>query len=148
MRQSLAFAVAAAFAVATAHASNASASDAYPCGPIRLHPVYSQWIQTCPDWSPDGWIPVYDSPYTTSPIIDWIYAPGDDWYVWQCQTTSVHTLGGAKNNWWAGTRGDGRYTGGRGRSGWVPETYFRGGADFEPDAALRRQTSTGIWCFA
>jgi hypothetical protein len=112
-----------------------ASADAYPCGDtFGGDPAYSR--QYCPDWSPNNWIPVYSTPYETSQIIDWIYAPGADWYYYQCRR-GVHHLGRYWNSWWAATKGD-NY----GRTGWVPETFFRGGVNNERDARL----VVGVWC--
>lgn len=119
------------FASTVASAPEASAADAFPCGPPWFHPSSPEPVQTCPDWSPNNWIPVYASP-SSGTVVGHIYAPGNDWYVCQWRFAAwVHTLFGYQNDWWAYTLAD------NGGWGWVPETYFRGGANFEPDAGLR-----------
>jgi hypothetical protein len=113
-------------------AGPAHAADAYPCGASFYHPPANQTVQYCPDWSPDNYIPVYATAFPNSMIIGHIYAPGNDWYTCQLQTSGVHNLNGLLNNWWAYTRADNL------NWGWVPETYFRGGVNYEADAGLRR----------
>jgi hypothetical protein len=141
VRRFIAVAIAVTFGVAIARTADASAYDAYPCAQVQRHPTLPILIQYCPDWSPDGWIPLYDLPNTQSRIVDWIYAPGNDWYLYQCLTSSVYALGRYQNNWWAATKGDGRFLGGNGVTGWAPETYFRGGGNFERDRTLTVETS-------
>jgi hypothetical protein len=117
------------FAMIVVTPSAASAYDGSPCGGPWWHPTYGT-VQTCPDWSPDNWIPVYNGvgPYGAFPV-DAIYAPGDDWYICQFQGPTA-VVGSYENDWWAWTVGD------NGRSGWVPEVYFAGGGNYEPDANL------------
>ncbi|NUW39291.1 hypothetical protein [Nonomuraea rhodomycinica] len=105
-------------------------ADAYPCGPQFWKPGPNVYVQFCPDWAPDDSIPVHANRDQTSPIVGYIYAPGDDWY--QCGYTGTQqTAHGATNYWWALTTAD------NGRIGWVNQIYFRGGGDNEPDATLR-----------
>ncbi|GAA4724603.1 hypothetical protein [Phytohabitans rumicis] len=113
-----------------ANAAPAQAADAYPCGPQWWHSGQGLYVQTCPDWSPNNWIPVYEYNDANSRQVGQIYAPGDDWYVCDYPGASL-TRYGLTNNWWALTVAD------NGAAGWVNEIYFRGGGTNEPDATLR-----------
>jgi hypothetical protein len=111
----------------------ASAADGQPCGPVWVHPGLDVWVQTCPDWSPDNWIPVYQYAVYSAPVVGYIYAPGDDWYLCQFPGGTYAMLyrgQNLQNNWWASTMAD------NGAWGHVPEVFFRGGNNYEPDAAL------------
>lgn len=112
--------------------SEASADDGSPCGGAWDHPNLPYNVQTCPDWAPRGQlIPVYQSPSPNSPRVGWIDPSGDDWYSCQLQNQSTYTLNGHRNNWWALTKADNN------ADGWVSQTYFSGGNDFERDGNLR-----------
>src|SRR6266511_2892154 len=106
--------------------STAFATDNYPCSAPWRHPRLGIMVHTCPDWSPaiNNDIPVY---YGASPSLQgYIHAPWDDWYVCQMQGPTAQ-LQNYYNDWWAWTMAD------NGLWGWVSETYFRGGPNFEPD---------------
>jgi hypothetical protein len=122
-----------------ATATPAVAADGSPCGPQFRH--NNGWhVQNCPDWSPNNWIPVFADHRVGARQVGSIYAPGNDWYVCQGryagQTYGIF-YGGAnlQNDWWAYTMAD------NGQFGYVPEVYFQGGRNFEPDATL----STICW---
>jgi hypothetical protein len=109
----------------------AEATDNYPCGAQWFNPRVGLNVQTCPDWSPNGWIPVFDSNGLGRQIKSWIYAPGNDWYV--CEASGgVERIGNFWNSWWAWTMAD------DGQWGWVNEVNFQGGGNDEPDATLVR----------
>ena len=105
------------------------AGDAQPCGPAWMHPDGLD-VQNCPDWAPDGKIPVYlrSDPYTE--IVGYIDPAGDDWYYCQEQGAQF-VLGNASNSWWANTKAD------NGEWGMVPQVYFKGGGNHEPDGGLK-----------
>ena len=113
-----------------------AAYDAYPCLPAYYHSGVGRYVQTCPDWGPangpwgDRMIPVYGSNLTTQ--VGTIYAPGNDWYVCQLQMTHIDPFpyGGYYNDWWAYTKAD------NGQWGWVPEVFFSGGGNLDPDRKL------------
>ena len=52
-----------------------------------------------------------------------------NWFVGQAQR-STYRLDGTENRWWAYTLSDDRTW------GWVPEVFFAGGKDNDPDAGL------------
>jgi hypothetical protein len=122
----------------------AQATDNAPCGSRWFNANVGLDVQYCPDWSPDGWIPVWASkglaPQATvgsqtaagsEQIVGYIYAPGNDWY--HCEGRGEQrSIGSFWNTWWAWTMAD------NGRWGWVNEVYFQGGGNDEPDAALVR----------
>ena len=108
----------------------AAAADSAPCGPAWYHQGIGQYVQTCPDWSPNNSIPVHVQPDPNSRIVGYIYAPGDDWYI--CEVSAARQDAyGYHNVWWATTKAD------NGNWGWVSEVYFAGGGNDEPDAGLR-----------
>jgi hypothetical protein len=114
--------------------SVASAADNVPCGAPWWHSGHGITVQTCPDWAPNNWIPVYNGTQYGASVVGHIYAPGGDWYVCQLQgATANMSYGGVNyaNNWWAQSRAD------NGQWGWVPEIFFQGGNNYERDAALR-----------
>jgi hypothetical protein len=107
-------------------------------GPV---PHRGKMVSFCPDWAPDGKIPVYRQPFKGAPIVDYIDPAGDDWY--ECQRErpgAPYELQGFRNTWWAYTLGDGMNQSHRKREGWVSETYFRGGGPNQPAANLRECT--------
>ncbi len=118
-----------AIAAALAPVASAATSDTIPCGSSFRHA--GTWVQYCPDWSPDNWIPVYRGHSIGSGRVGSIYAPGNDWYVCQHRyPNDVYALGAYQNDVWAKTMAD------NGQWGWVSEVYFRGGRNYEVDAGL------------
>jgi hypothetical protein len=138
MRRSIAVAATLLALGALAASASPAAADGSPCGGQFWH-NHGWHVQYCPDWSPNNWIPVFADHRTSSPQVGSIYAPGDDWYICQGRYPSVYALsyGGSslQNDWWAYTMAD------NGQMGYVPEVYFQGGRNYEPDAAL----STVCW---
>jgi hypothetical protein len=51
----------------------AVARDAYPCGP-RFSLASVGYVQYCPDWSPNNWIPVHQYARVSAPVVGSIYA--------------------------------------------------------------------------
>ncbi|MFI5910675.1 hypothetical protein [Dactylosporangium sp. NPDC051541] len=84
-------------------------------------------------------IPVYRSPWSdTEPESNELYREAGEQY-FRCHTHGVgytfpaqYGWGTARHTWWALTQGDQR----PGVWGFVPEVYFLGGADNEPDPGL------------
>jgi hypothetical protein len=109
--------------------------DNEPCGK-KVTTKGNQEALICPDWSPDGTIPVFGDPDATSERIGSINAAGEDFYF--CQTKGGdHELQGFVNNWWALTDADGEAG-----IGWVPETYFKGGGPNVKDGVLQDCAAT------
>lgn len=110
-------------------ASPAFAHDNYPCGPANTV-KFGYHVQYCPLWTAP--VPVYSWRDPGSTRVGWLYSASNNWFV--CQTdiaaTTVH-YGPYYNKWWARTMADNL------RWGWVPEVYFKGGDNNEPDATLR-----------
>jgi hypothetical protein len=115
-----------------ASSPTARATDNVPCWSRWYNPRVGLDVQYCPDWSPNGWIPVFPSKdYYSQQPVGQIYAPGNDWY--HCEGPGItHSVGDLWNTWWAYTMAD------NGQWGWVNEVYFQGGANGEPDATLVR----------
>jgi hypothetical protein len=123
-----------------ASASPASAHDANPCGPvywIYFAPGYSSEVQVCPLWTAP--VPVYSAPSQSTSKVGWLYSASGNWFIcqeyWSGAPSTAH-YGPYYNNWWAFTQAD------NGQWGWVPEVFFKGGGNNEPDATLR----AGVWC--
>ncbi len=106
--------------------SPANAQDNQPCG--RL--VRNNTARICPDWAPNGRIPVFDHSGPGRTQIGHINAAGDDWYACQAEG-DTYVLGNARNNWWAYTMAD------NGEWGMVSQVYFLGGSNFERDGNLQ-----------
>jgi hypothetical protein len=105
-------------------------SDDEPCGK-KVTTEGGQEALVCPDWSPNGSIPVFRDPDAGSERIGSINAAGEDFYF--CQTKGErHELGEFVNEWWALTDADGDAG-----IGWVPETYFKGGGPNVKDGVLQ-----------
>ncbi|GAA5125306.1 hypothetical protein [Pseudonocardia adelaidensis] len=103
--------------------------DDEPCGQ-KVETTGGEAL-VCPDWSPNGSIEVFESRDPGSKVIGHIDPAGDDFYF--CQTRGkTHRLGEFVNDWWALTDADGAAG-----SGWVPETYFKGGGPNEKDRVLQ-----------
>lgn len=81
-----------------------------------------------------GNVPVYANHKSGSWVIGHLSQGGSaNWFFGnQCQDETMR-LGALANNWWASTKAD------NGELGWVPEIYFAGGDNFEPDSGLRRR---------
>jgi len=110
----------------------ASAADDRPCGAEFWHSGEGVYVRYCPDWSPNGRIPVMKN-YTggvNSPVGQMDHSGSHtNWY--HCQAYGDRTtVNGYYNNWWALTMAD------NGRWGWVNEVYFQGGGNNEPDGNL------------
>ena len=130
---STALVVAPLIVAAAAPAAQAFAGDSQPCGKAYQHHTYT--VQNCPDWSPIGSIPVYESARKGT-IVGHIDPAGADWYL--CEKAGAsYTLGGYRNFWWAATMAD------NDRWGYVSEVYFRGGGNDESDAGLRECPPAG-----
>ncbi|MGW6276891.1 hypothetical protein [Kribbella sp. NPDC055071] len=108
----------------------AFATDSKPCGPVWQHPQHGP-VQTCPDWAPDLNVPVFPTAFPGTPV-GYMRAANNNWYQCQLQTSGEYYLGASHNDWWARTEAD------NGIWGWVPEVYFQGGGNDEPDGALAR----------
>lgn len=108
----------------------ANAADAQPCGPIWNHATYGQ-VQTCPDWSPVGAIPVYAHAGGDADVVGTIDPAGPDWYICQARGAALGGPNGTANDWWAVTVAD------NGQHGVVNQVFFAGGGNFEPDGNLR-----------
>ncbi|GAA4131407.1 hypothetical protein [Actinomadura keratinilytica] len=108
----------------------ALAVDDKPCAPPVPHPVYEK-VQYCP--LSRGNVPVYANHKKESGIIGYLRKGGSaNWFFgYQCRDGIIRR-GGLANDWWAATKAD------NGKLGWVPEIYFAGGDNFEPDAGLLR----------
>ncbi len=108
----------------------AAAADDQPC---TKSSKYRDLPYNCPVWWPSGGvIPVYGD-RDESRLVDWLdrRKSGNIQY-FNCELRgATYQAYGYKNNWWALTQGD------DGKWGWVPEIYFKGGDDNEPDAGLR-----------
>jgi len=108
-----------------------ASADSQPCGAGWSHPEYGS-VQTCPDWSPVGEIPVLAHTGKTADLVGSIDPAGPDWYI--CQVRAYPIEGpteGIANDWWAVTVAD------NGEPGVVPQIFFKGGANYEPDGGLR-----------
>lgn len=125
-----------------ATAPAARAADAFPCGKATEHQLYApEPVQLCPltHLPPEG-APLYLEP-VPGPAgawprpTSWVRtAEETGWFVCDRQypeASFVHPQGW-RNSWWAYTRAA------NGVWGWVPEAYFHGGENDEPDAGLRR----------
>lgn len=120
----------------------AGAADAYPCGKATQVWWSSDSYQECPlsALQPNG-APLYRTPVAipagaAQPRPDgWVPAGSATTAHFACQrdfpSAVVYHQRGWRNRWWAYTRSV------EGVFGWVPEVYFRGGANDEADTALR-----------
>lgn len=115
-------------------------SDRFGCGSAVSVSWSSERVQPCPLVSPlppRGWIPVYARPVArpagalAPSAAGWLHGVADQRFVCQRKFADeyVHPQGD-RNNWWAYTRSD------DGVWGWVPQVFFKGGNDDEPDAGL------------
>src|SRR6266436_2393327 len=82
-------------------------------------------------------VPVFDSPDAGNAAkqVGVLHLGGDtNWFVGQSYR-STFVSGALRNGWWAFTLSD-KDSSGKSHWGWVPETYFKGGGNNEPDAGL------------
>ncbi|WP_432842025.1 hypothetical protein [Dactylosporangium sp. CA-092794] len=120
----------------------ASASDASPCSRTQFT-VYSIFkVQYCPLWT--GNVPVYDisavwTGGNQAPVGYLTYGGWANWFNGQAEF-GEYGLNGYQNRWWAFTQAD------NGAWGWVPEVYFSGGGNDEPDSGLYQCAAAGNWC--
>jgi len=130
-------ALAACWALAVA-APMASASDPGACA-RNGRTIAGMAEYQCTLWR--GNVPVYGS-YSTDPnyggrVVGYLYAGGRaNWFTSQCRGNKA-TLVGYWNYWWAYTLAD------NGRWGYVPLTYFDGGANDQRSATLPLSYFTG-----
>lgn len=141
-------AVLAATAASTAFADTAAAVDNQPCSAAVFQSWSAEKVQPCPlaaPLPPNGWVPVYREPVAvaagqTPPTPDgWLHGTTNQYFVCDARfaDAAYHHPSGWRNVWWAYTQADGSDL-----WGWVPEVFFAGGADDEPDAGLRRCPSS------
>jgi hypothetical protein len=120
------------------------AADTQPCGAAVTQSWSTEKVQPCPltgGLAPNGWVPVYRQPTgvpagATAPEPDgWLHGTANQFFVCDAQVPAASYThpNGWRNNWWAYTQADGSDM-----WGWVPETFFAGGGNDEPDAALKR----------
>lgn len=116
----------------------ARAADSYPCGATKKVSWSTELVQPCPlSGAVDsrGWIPVYAEPIPNPrgsappPPAGWLQGTSGKYFVCERYFTNAvyYHPGGWRNYWWGYTRSD------EGVWGWVPEVFFRGGLDDEPD---------------
>ncbi len=85
--------------------------------------------------TPDYMAPEMAVPSPVTEKVGVLHLGGDtNWFVGQSYR-STFVSGALKNGWWAFTLSD-KDSAGNSHWGWVPETYFKGGANNEPDAGL------------
>ncbi len=129
-------------------ADTATAADSQPCGAAVFKSWSSDKVQPCPltaPLPPNNWVPVYRQPVAvapgqTPPAPDgWLHGTTDQYFVCDAQfpDASYTHPSGWRNTWWAYTQADGSDM-----WGWVPEVFFAGGANDEPDGGLRRCPSS------
>jgi hypothetical protein len=110
-------------------------SDKSPCAANQVSHSGHQ-TQTCPLVS--GKISVYDSPDQGNLANQVGTLNGDanppNWFVGQSYRSNF-VKGTTTNHWWAFTLSD-KDSSGHSHWGWVPEVYFKGGANDERDAGL------------
>jgi 5-hydroxyisourate hydrolase-like protein (transthyretin family) len=123
-------------------ASPAAAVDDSPCGAQVSVSGYPEPVQVCPLTPPlvtgEG-VPLYRTPVpnpagaTPPGPAGALYGTTPKYFVCQQQFPSAtfHHPGGWFNNWWGYTRTA------SGLWGWVPEVFFQGGDNGEPDFGLR-----------
>jgi len=112
-------------------------TDRYPCGAqfTETDDSTGHRAQRCPLAS--GNVPVFDSPDLGNGAhqVGVLQAGGStNWFVGQSYH-STFVQGTLRNGWWAFTLSD-KDASGNSHWGWVPETYFQGGNNDEPDAGL------------
>jgi hypothetical protein len=119
------------------HPPPTATTDKYPCGAqfTETDSGTGHRAQRCPLASAN--VPVFDSPDAGNAAkqVGVLHLGGDtNWFVGQSYR-STFVSGALRNGWWAFTLSD-KDSSGNSHWGWVPETYFKGGANFEPDAGL------------
>jgi Prokaryotic phospholipase A2 len=115
--------------------------DAYPCG-ARVHVRWDSALdQQCPLTGalrePGGyWVPAYakataEGRAAVTPI-GWLHSTSGQYFRCQARFARdyVHPRTGWRNDWWAYAKTD------DGHWWWVPEVYFHGGSNDQPDAGL------------
>jgi hypothetical protein len=108
-------------------AASASASDPGACA-FNGRYSFGRAEYQCSLWR--GNVPVYSGYSTSSSISGYLYRGGRaNWFLSQCVGNPAR-LGGYANYWWAYTMAD------NGRWGYVPLTYFAGGADNQGSRVL------------
>jgi hypothetical protein len=106
----------------------AQAFDAFPCRDPYRHRNGSL-VQVCPLWK--GHVPVYQVARGDSPIVGYLEVGGyANWFFHQTPAAD-YWYGNYHNKWWARTITDGTPN-----AGFVPEVFFQGGGNDEPDANL------------
>jgi hypothetical protein len=112
-----------------AFAAPAGAHDENPCGDQYWHDGFQKQVQDCAMWR--GAVPVYEERWhdASQEPIGYLWNARGNWFVCERQG-STYGVSGYLNDWWAYTLAD------NGEWGWVPEVYFSGGDDFEPDGGL------------
>ncbi|WP_415840256.1 hypothetical protein, partial [Nocardiopsis gilva] len=85
--------------------------------------------RSCPDWAPNGRIPLFARPAAESRVVGHLDSQREAWYHCQDVGAPFH-LGNAVSRWWAASRTP------DGHSGWVPQVYFRGAAPGAADSGL------------
>ena len=116
-------------------------SDGSPCeAPTRV-PWSSEPVQRCPlvaGLPPNGWIPVHQRPVARAagaaapPAAGWLHGTANQYFICQREFPGaeyVHPQG-PRNRWWAFTLSDDN------TRGWVPQVFFKGGKNDEPDKGL------------
>src|SRR3954447_23584335 len=110
-----------------ATAAPASASDPGACA-FNGRYIFDRAEYQCSLWR--GNVPVYSGYSTSSGVAGYLYRGGRaNWFLSQC-VGNVARLGGYTNYWWAYTMAD------TGRWGFVPLTYFAGGANNQASGVL------------
>jgi len=142
-RTRVAVLTAALLAAGAASAVPAPATDSSPCAAEETVAWWNGPVQSCPLFGPlppNGWIPVYAAPVAHDPGTPvpappgWLHVVEGQRFVCQEEhpNAEYYHPSGYRNRWWAFTRSDDQTL------GWVPEVFFRGGANDEPDGGLRR----------
>ncbi len=118
--------------------SSSQAADTYPCGSTMKVAWSTELVQPCTLYgplAPNNWVPVYTAPVpnprgSTPPApASWLRGLDNQIFVCEREFTSAvyYHPSGYRNYWWGYTLSD------DGVWGWVPEVFFRGGLDDEPD---------------
>jgi hypothetical protein len=112
-------------------------TDKYPCGAqfTETNSGTGHRAQRCPLASAN--VAVFDSPDAGNAArqVGVLHLGGDtNWFVGQSYR-STFVSGSLRNGWWAFTLSD-KDSSGNSHWGWVPETFFKGGGNNEPDAGL------------
>ncbi len=113
--------------------------DAHPCSAAQ-QTQFGHKVQYCPLWRDN--VPVYDSPDkggNARQVGTLVVGGSANWFVGQSQR-SRYTFGAYTNQWWAFTMADNDVW------GWVPEVYFKGGANDEKDGGLHVCNTRGNVC--